>query len=99
MLLEVTRFNLESKIKELSKSIIIKDKDKVKARKSRNVKFKKLLRLSNIYINLYLTNNTREYITIINSNILIEELKYKLSILFFLYQFIVANNCLEYLRA
>ena len=68
----------------MSKSIIVKDKDKVKikekVRKSCNIKFKKLLRLFNIYINLYLTNNTRKYIIIINSNILIEELKYKLII-------------------
>ena len=80
VLLKAARFDLKSKIKELSKSIVVKDKSKV--RKSRNIKFKKLLRLSNIYINLYLTNNAREYITIINSNILTEELKYKLSILF-----------------
>ena len=63
---------------------MIKEKVKIKEKvsKSRNIKFKKLFRLSNIYIDLYLTNNTRKYIIIINSNILIRELKYKLTILF-----------------
>ena len=42
-----------------------------------NIKLKKLIKLFNIYINLYLISNTKKYIIIINSNILIEELKYK----------------------
>ncbi len=54
--------------------IKVKRKPIVKGSKK---KFNKLLNLPNIYIRLYLANNIREYIIVINSNILIGELKYK----------------------
>ena len=95
VLFDATRSNLELELKELqqhmSKPSTVtvrfkgkdKDKDKVKtkskARKPRNVKFEKLLKLSNVHINLHLTNNAREYTTVMNSNMLIKGLKYKLS--------------------
>jgi len=53
----------------------VRSKGKGKGLKKGN-KFKKLLKLLNIYIGLYLTDNTREYIIVINSNILAGELKY-----------------------
>ena len=51
-------------------------KGKEKGRKGNN-KFKKLFKFFNIYANLYLAGNIIKYIIIINSNILISELKYK----------------------
>ena len=54
--------------------IKVKRKPIVKGSKK---KFNKLLNLPNIYIRLYLANNIREYIIVINFNILVRELKYK----------------------
>ena len=51
-------------------------KEKRKKRKENN-KFFKFFKFFNIYANLYLVNNTIKYIIIINSNILINKLKYK----------------------
>ena len=48
-----------------------------KPRRSRDKKFEKLLKLLNIHIGLHLVDNVREYITVMNSNILAGELKYK----------------------
>ena len=54
----------------------------MKIRKPRDNKFEKLFKFFNIYINLYLADNAREYIIIIiNSNILIDKLKYKILII------------------
>ena len=68
----------------MSKSITVKDKGKVKARTPRDIKFKKLLRLSNVYVNLYLAENAKKYATIMNSNMLTRELKHKLFTFFVL---------------
>ena len=68
ILLVIENLNLEEVlIKTLSK----------RERKFKNDKYKKLLTLSNIYINLYLVAITREYETIINLSVLTEKLKYK----------------------
>ena len=73
--------------------IIVKDKGKGKAkakdkaRKSRDVKFKKLFKLLNIHVSFHLVNNTKKYIMIINLNMLARELKYKL-----LYYFLRVHN-------
>lgn len=79
---------MNSKTKNLYMSkfitIIIKDKkikEKVK-KKVKNNKFEKLFKLFNIYTNFHFTNNVKKYMTIMNSNVLIEELKYKLNIIF-----------------
>ena len=96
VLSNAARFNSKLEIKELqqniSKPIIViikgkdKDKDKVKikekTRKPRDTKFEKFFKLFNIYAGFYLANNIKKYITIINLNILIKELKYKLFTLF-----------------
>lgn len=59
--------------------MIIKNKNKIKAkiRKSCNNKFEKFFRFFNIYTNFYFADNTRKYVIIMNSNVLIKEFKYK----------------------
>ena len=49
---------------------------KRKDRKSKVNKFDNFFRLLNVYTNLYLANNAREYETIININIFANEIKY-----------------------
>ena len=97
---DAARFDPESEIeRQISKSIAVKDKDKNKARISRDIKFEKLLRLSNVYINLYLTENTKEYTTIMNSNVLTKELKHKLFTFFVLSRLSLIIVILECSRA
>ena len=51
---------------------------KTKNKRAKDNKFRKLLSLSNIHAGLYLADNVMEYsITVINCNVLIEELKHK----------------------
>ena len=47
-----------------------------KNKKYKKDKYKKLLALFNIHVDLHLTNMTREYVTIINLNILLYKIKY-----------------------
>ena len=85
--------HINSKIKNLyiSKFIIIiiiknkkiKEKDK---RKIKDNKFEKLFKLLNVHISFHLTNNVKKYMMMINSNVLIEELKHKLFTLFLYYR-------------
>ena len=108
ILFDTTRFDSKLKMKKiqhLSKSIAIKNKNKnknkikIKIKKSRNNKFEKLLKFFNIYTNLHFANNAKKYATIMNSNILIKELKYKLFIQFFSLKIksliIILNNLKE----
>ena len=75
ILLNVTHFDSNANI---IKIIIIKlFKIKCKRRKPKRNKFQKLLSFFNVYINLYFIINVIKYIIIINSNVLIRELKYK----------------------
>ena len=46
-------------------------------RKFKDDKYKKLLTLSNVHVDLHLAAMTREYETIMNLNVLAEELKHK----------------------
>ena len=84
ILLITTHINSKTKGFHISKlmTIIIKNKKKkVKGKgkkKVKNNKFEKLFKLFNVYINFYFINNVKEYAMIMNSNILIEELKHKL---------------------
>ena len=57
--------------------VLINKKGKSKRYKPRDIKYQKLLLLPNIYIGLYLVENAREYIMIMNSNILVDKVKYK----------------------
>ena len=41
-------------------------------------KWGKLLALPNVYVDLYITNNTREYVMTMNCSVLARELKHKL---------------------
>ena len=83
----ITHTNSKTKDLYISKFMIIiiiknkkiKEKDK---KKIKNNKFEKLFKLFNVYINFYLTNNVKKYTMIMNSNVLIEELKHKLFTLF-----------------
>lgn len=45
--------------------------------RKKNNKFKKLLNFSNVHVDFHLTNNAREYETIMNCNVLIEKFKHK----------------------
>ena len=79
ILLNVARFDSNAKIIKIIKKIILtKSKFKIqnKKRKFKKNKFQKLLFLFNVYINLHFINNAIKYVIIINSNILIKELKY-----------------------
>ena len=53
----------------------IKEKDK---KKDKNNKFEKLFKLFNVYVSFHFINNVKKYAMMINSNVLIEKLKYKL---------------------
>ena len=85
--------HINSKIKDLYISkfmiiIIIKDK-KVKIKDKKKVKdnkFEKFFKFFNVYVNLYLINNVKEYMIIMNLNVLIEKLKHKLFALFLYYR-------------
>ena len=69
-------------------AITIKNK-KIKGKNKKKVKdnkFEKFLKLFNIYISFHLINNVKKYMTMMNLNVLIEELKYKLFTLFFHYR-------------
>ena len=85
-----THTNLKIEDLHISKFITITIKDKkVKGkdkRKIKNNKFEKFFKLLNIHINLYFINNVKKYATMMNSNVLIEELKYKLFTLFSSYR-------------
>ena len=53
-------------------------RNKVKGRRAKNNKFRKLSSLFNMYAGLHLIGNAIEYTIMINSNILIKKLKYKI---------------------
>ena len=65
--------------------IIIKNK-KVKGKDKRKFvkgnKFEKFFKFFNVHINLHFANNVKKYVMMMNSNIMIEELKHKLFVLF-----------------
>ena len=48
----------------------------------KNIKFQKLLKLFNVYINLHLFFITKKYGTIINCNVLLNEIKHKYFVIF-----------------
>ena len=86
----ITHTNSKTKDLYMSKFIIIIIKDKkVKGkdkRKVKNNKFEKFLKLFNIHANLHFANNVKKYATMMNLNVLTEELKHKLFTLFFFYR-------------
>ena len=45
----------------------------------RRIKFIKLLKFSNVHVDLHLTDNAKKYAIVINFNVLIEEFKHKYS--------------------
>ena len=82
ILLIITHTNSKIKGFHISKfiTIIIKNK-KIKKkgkRKIRNNKFEKLFKFFNVYVSFYFINNVKKYVMMMNSNVLIEELKHKL---------------------
>ena len=79
ILLNVARFDSKTEITKMIKIISMKSKFKVKnkGRKFKKNKFQKFLSFFNMYISLYLIDNAMKYVIIMNSNILMRELKYK----------------------
>lgn len=61
-------------------------KKKKRERKLKENKFDNLLRLLNVHADLHLVDNAREYVTIMNVNVLAEEMKHMFVCLFTLLQ-------------
>ena len=64
---------------------------KTKNRKFKINKFDNFLRFFNVHVDLHLTNNAREYETIMNINVFVEKMKHMFNILFHcLYYFLTS---------
>lgn len=76
----------KSKLEFLSISFTITSKKKTKDqrdRKSKSNKFQSLLSFLNVHASLYLANLARVYFIVINVNVLIEEIKHILILIFY----------------
>ena len=70
---------LKNESENISKHEIELTQAIISVQQKRRIKFIKLLKFSNVHVDLHLTDNAKKYAIVINFNVLIEEFKHKYS--------------------